>query len=63
MIQKIYEEVRKMPKAVYFLAAIVAIGGLTILYRLYAGLGATTNLNKGYPWGIWISFELSMVAF
>ncbi len=63
MIQKISEELRKMPIAVYILAAIVAIGGLTMLYRLYAGLGATTNLNKGYPWGIWISFDLSMVAF
>lgn len=63
MIQKITDELRKMPKAVYILAVIVAVGGLTMLYRLYAGLGATTNLNKGYPWGIWISFDLSMVAF
>lgn len=63
MIQKITEELRKMPRAVYILAAIVAVGGLTMVYRLYAGLGATTNLNKGYPWGIWISFDLSMVAF
>ncbi len=63
MIQKITEELRKMPKAVYVLAVIVVIGGLAILYRLYSGLGATTNLSKGYPWGIWISFDLSMVAF
>lgn len=63
MIQKIIEELRKMPKAVYILAVIVGIGGLTAIYRLYAGLGATTNLSKGYPWGIWISFDLSMVAF
>ena len=63
MIQKISDELRNMPRAVYILTAIVAIGGLTMLYRLYAGLGATTNLNKGYPWGIWISFDLSMVAF
>jgi Ni/Fe-hydrogenase subunit HybB-like protein len=63
MIQKLTGELRKMPKAVFILALIVAVGGLTMLYRLYAGLGATTNLNKGYPWGIWISFDLSMVAF
>ncbi len=63
MIQKIIKELRNMPKAVYILALIVAIGGLTALYRLYAGLGATTNLNKGFPWGVWISFDLSMVAF
>ncbi len=32
-----------------------AIGGAT---RLFLGLGATTNLNDGYPWGLWISFDV-----
>ncbi len=27
------------------------------------GLGPTTNLNDGYPWGVWIGFDLFMVAF
>jgi Ni/Fe-hydrogenase subunit HybB-like protein len=63
MIEKIFNELKSLPKAVFYLAAVVAVGGLTALYRLYAGLGATTNLNKGYPWGVWISFDLSMVAF
>ncbi len=26
------------------------------------GLGATTNLSKAFPWGIWISFDLATVA-
>jgi Ni/Fe-hydrogenase subunit HybB-like protein len=63
MIQKILQEIRQMPKMVYVLAVIVAFGVMAGVYRLYAGLGASTNLNKGYPWGIWISFDLSMVAF
>jgi Ni/Fe-hydrogenase subunit HybB-like protein len=29
-------------------------GGL----RLFFGLGATTNLNDAYPWGLWISFDV-----
>ncbi len=32
-----------------------AIGGGT---RLLFGLGATTNLNDAYPWGLWISFDV-----
>ena len=29
---------------------------------MYVGLGATTNLSKAFPWGIWISFDLATVA-
>ena len=29
---------------------------------MYAGLETTTNLSKVYPWGIWISFDLTTVA-
>jgi Ni/Fe-hydrogenase subunit HybB-like protein len=27
-------------------------------WRFAAGLGATTNLNSGFPWGIWIAFDV-----
>ena len=40
------------------LFAIFAIGALVILWRLVAGLGATTALNDGYPWGLWIAFDV-----
>jgi Ni/Fe-hydrogenase subunit HybB-like protein len=59
---KIIKELREMPKFVYVLAALMAFGGAIGVYRLYAGLGATTDLSKAYPWGIWISFDLSTVA-
>ena len=28
------------------------------LWRLASGLGALTNLNDGYPWGLWITFDV-----
>ncbi len=62
MQKKIIDELRDMPKFVYVLAMLVAFGGAVGIYRLYAGLGATTHLSKAYPWGIWISFDLSTVA-
>jgi Ni/Fe-hydrogenase subunit HybB-like protein len=62
MLQKLLHELRIMPKFVYILGAITAFGLGVGLYRFYAGLGATTNLSKAFPWGIWISFDLSTVA-
>lgn len=26
--------------------------------RLFLGLGATTGMNDGYPWGIWIAYDM-----
>ena len=40
------------------LAALVGLGFLLILWRLFAGLGATTALSDAYPWGIWIAFDV-----
>src|SRR5512142_2320939 len=42
-------------KVLLFLAA---LGVITILWRLAAGLGATTALSDGYPWGLWIAFDV-----
>lgn len=35
-----------------------ALGIGLMLWRLIAGLGPTTALNDGYPWGIWIAFDV-----
>jgi Ni/Fe-hydrogenase subunit HybB-like protein len=40
------------------LIGIFALGAILILWRLLAGLGATTGLNDGYPWGLWIAFDV-----
>jgi Ni/Fe-hydrogenase subunit HybB-like protein len=45
------------------LIGLAVLAGIAGIYRLVAGLGATTNLSDAYPWGLWISFDvLSGVA-
>lgn len=38
--------------------SLAAFGLLLVLYRYAFGLGAATNLGDGYPWGIWIGFDI-----
>jgi Ni/Fe-hydrogenase subunit HybB-like protein len=39
--------------------AILVVAMLAVLgTRLVLGLGATTNMNDGYPWGIWIVYDV-----
>jgi Ni/Fe-hydrogenase subunit HybB-like protein/Fe-S-cluster-containing dehydrogenase component len=40
------------------LATFALVGALTVAWRFVAGLGATTNLNDGYPMGLWIAFDV-----
>jgi Ni/Fe-hydrogenase subunit HybB-like protein len=40
------------------LAALALIGGVLIVYRYVFGLGAVTNLSDGYPWGLWITYDV-----
>ncbi len=62
MRRKLLAELRAMPKFIYVLAVITLLGLGVGAYRMIVGLGATTNLSKDFPWGIWISFDLSTVA-
>lgn len=62
MLSKLLRELRTMPKLIYLLAAITIFGLAVGAYRMVAGLGVTTNLSDAFPWGIWISFDLAMVA-
>lgn len=43
-----------------FLAALVlaAVGMFFLVQRFRYGLGAVSNMNDGYPWGIWIAFDV-----
>jgi Ni/Fe-hydrogenase subunit HybB-like protein len=39
--------------------AVVAGAGVAVMaWRLAAGLGAVTALSDGYPWGIWIAYDV-----
>ncbi len=54
MIQRI----RSLPLGTSILSGLVILGLVPIILRYLNGLGATTNLSDGRPWGLWISFDL-----
>ncbi len=39
-------------------AVIMVLGGYATVIRFTQGLGASTNMNDQYPWGIWIGFDV-----
>ena len=44
------------------LIVLISLGAIAV--RFWKGLGAITNLNQAYPWGIWIGFDvMTGVAF
>jgi Ni/Fe-hydrogenase subunit HybB-like protein len=45
------------------LGLLTVIGGIAGIYRLVTGLGTSTSLTDGYPWGIWIGFDFALIAF
>lgn len=45
------------------LALLAVIGIGTGIYRLFVGLGESTNLSDAFPWGLWIGFDFSLIAF
>lgn len=44
------------------LLAFVGIAALMAIFRLFTGLGVSTNLNNQWPWGLWIVVDLTVVA-
>lgn len=41
-----------------FFSALAVIAGILIIKRYIYGLGAVTNMSDGYPWGIWIAYDV-----
>lgn len=37
---------------------LIVIMAAVLLVRLFFGLGAVTNINDGYPWGIWVVVDV-----
>jgi len=56
--QRVVKEVKEYHWFIKFQIFIVALGTLAGLVRFIFGLGATTNLNDTYPWGLWVSFDV-----
>jgi len=40
------------------MALLIAIAGLILLVRFILGIGAVTNVNDGYSWGIWVVYDV-----
>jgi Ni/Fe-hydrogenase subunit HybB-like protein len=40
------------------LALLIAIAGVILLIRFIFGIGAVTNVNDGYSWGIWVVYDV-----
>lgn len=40
------------------LVIFILVGGAMAFYRMANGLGAATNLNDAYPWGLWLGFDV-----
>jgi Ni/Fe-hydrogenase subunit HybB-like protein len=57
-VEKWYPGEGKLTPGRAILYVILVLGLISALIRLFFGLGATTNLNDAYPWGLWISFDI-----
>lgn len=40
------------------LAVLVTLMAAVLTVRMFRGIGAVTNVNDGYPWGIWIAWDV-----
>jgi Ni/Fe-hydrogenase subunit HybB-like protein len=47
-----------LTKGTRALVVLAALGVAAMVYRFAGGLGASTALNDGYPWGLWIAFDV-----
>jgi Ni/Fe-hydrogenase subunit HybB-like protein len=43
---------------VAILTVLTLVGFYYIAKRYYLGIGAVANVNPGYPWGIWVAFDV-----
>lgn len=54
-----YEKPRFFTPIVWVITGLAAIGLLSLFARFIFGLGAVTNLDDQYPWGIWIAIDVA----
>jgi Ni/Fe-hydrogenase subunit HybB-like protein len=53
------QEGKILTRSFFFLLALVLIGMFFILVRVVRGIGAVSNMSDGYPWGIWITYDVA----
>ncbi len=44
------------------IALILCVSIPVFFYRIFYGIGPSTNLSDNYPWGLWIGFDLLTIA-
>lgn len=54
--------VRYFTPGVLVLVALALVGGAFAAWRFVFGIGAVTNLDNAYPWGLWIGVKVTGVA-
>lgn len=47
-----------LTKPFLLITLLFLIGVVLVIYRYINGLGAVTNMSDGYPWGIWITYDV-----
>ena len=57
-VEKWYPGEGKLSLGRAILYVVLVLGGISAIARLFFGLGATTNLNDAYPWGLLVSFDI-----
>jgi Ni/Fe-hydrogenase subunit HybB-like protein len=50
---------RFLTPGVWVLIGLAALGLATLAVRFVAGIGAVTNLDNQYPWGLWIGLDVA----
>lgn len=46
-------------KSFFILLAVVLVGFFFVGVRYVKGIGAVSNMSDGYPWGIWITYDVA----
>ncbi len=54
-----YQKPRYFTPGTIAIAILAVIGLLSLLARFIFGIGAVTNLDDQYPWGIWIAIDVA----
>lgn len=53
---------RLLTRPYLFLLVLVLVALALLAYRFVYGLGEATNLNNGYPWGLWVVLDIHVTA-
>ena len=51
-----------LTRPIVFLSLLVLIALVLLGFRFFYGLGEATNLNNGYPWGLWVVLDIHITA-